>query len=158
MTAGHRKWFGMVTLVYLLGCSAAIVSAAPEVCFKKTCFNVEIAFTEEQKSEGLQHREILPPESGMLFVFGGNSRHRFWMKDTLIPLDIIWLDYAQKVVYIEHNAQPCSGEPCPSFSPDANAMYVLEVNAGLAKEQKIKIGSAAAFKNVVVKVGLDPNE
>ena len=105
-----------------------------KVCFENNCFEVEIADTLEKHAQGLMNRERLNSESGMLFIFDTESKRSFWMKNTLIPLDIIWIDENKKVVFIKHNAEPCKTEKCKTFGPNKNAKYVLEINGGLAEE------------------------
>jgi len=100
----------------------------------------------EDVQRGLQFRESLDKNKGMLFVFAESRRHAFWMKDTLIPLDIIWLDYARRVVYIAPNIPPCPQDPCPSYSPERDALYVLEINAGVAQQLGLKPGDLAEFR------------
>ena len=82
----------------------------------KIKIKVEIADTPEKRAEGLMFRDHLNENSGMFFVFDEESSHSFWMKNTLIPLDIIWINADKKVVYIKHKAQPCN-EECESFYP-----------------------------------------
>ena len=76
----------------------------------------------------------------MLFVFGGPGKYSFWMKNTLISLDIIWMDGDGKIVDIKEGAMPCGKNYCESYTPKAPAKYVLEINAGMAKETGMKIG------------------
>lgn len=104
----------------------------------------ELAFTDANRSRGLMFRESLPPDAGMLFVFPNLDIQSFWMKNTLIPLDILWLNERKEVVYIV-TAHPCKKEPCQSISPMQKARYVLEVNAGFAKKHKIDLGSQVEF-------------
>lgn len=86
-------------------------------------------------------RKNLKPESGMLFIFETEGRYPFWMKNTLIPLDIIWMDARQKVVFISENNLPCGqATSCPEIIPDQNALYVLEINVGKVKEIGLKTG------------------
>jgi hypothetical protein len=91
------------------------------------------------------YREKLDANAGMLFIFEQEGSYGFWMKNTLIPLDIIWLDKTKKVVYIKKNALPCSGDPCPVFQPQHNAFYVLEVNAGIVDEIGLAEGDYLTF-------------
>lgn len=113
---------------------------ADEVCIKDRCFTVEIAANQSQREYGLMNREHLDPDRGMLFVFEGDGYHSFWMKNTLIPLDIIWINSSQEIVYIERNAQPCTPDYCPLIDPWTNASYVLEINGGLCDEYDINAG------------------
>lgn len=113
-------------------------SGIPQICYKNNCYNLEIANTPELREKWLMNREILQEESGMIFIFEKDDIHKFWMKDTLIPLDMIWLSSWFQVIYIA-NAIPCKQEICPIYSPDKLAKYVLEVSAGQAAKLWLKI-------------------
>jgi len=90
-------------------------------------------------------REYLPENSGMLFIFPESGIYQFWMKNTLIPLDIIWLNENYKVVQIEH-VEPCQSNPCPIYNPEKEAKYVLEVNSRLTDKYSIQVESQAKLK------------
>jgi uncharacterized membrane protein (UPF0127 family) len=116
------------------------------VCFGKKCFLVELAKEEKELRKGLMFRENLDDDSGMLFVFEKEENHPFWMKNTLIPLDIIWIDKEKKVVFIKENAQPCKEDmECPLINPKRKAKYVLEISGGLSKELNIKTGDSVVL-------------
>ena len=117
-----------------------------EVCFKEHCFQVEVAFKEDQQARGLQFRKSMAEDEGMIFIFNEERRYSFWMKDTFIPLDMIWLNYAQKVVSIEKNVPPCKEDPCKSYRPKKRAYYVLEINAGLSDQLSINVGDYADIR------------
>ncbi len=123
---------------------------APElknkVCFKGECISVEIARTMDEQTRGLQGRESLADHTGMLFIFDTPQPYRFWMKDTLIPLDMIWLNSNQHVVYVSANVPPCKNMPCATYGPSVSAQYVLELNANSAAALGIKVGSKAEFQ------------
>lgn len=116
-----------------------------KVCFKKDCFLVELAETAEEKSKGLMFREELAKDHGMLFVFTEETKSSFWMKNTLIPLDIIWLNKDKEVVFISRNNQPCLPEECFSINPGVAAKYVLELNAGTVAAIGLVVGDKANF-------------
>ncbi|MDP3882711.1 MAG: DUF192 domain-containing protein [Candidatus Staskawiczbacteria bacterium] len=117
-------------------------------CIKDACFSVELADTNEERELGLMYRTQLDKNRGMLFVFGNKGIYPFWMKNTLIPLDIIWINNDLKVVFINENSQPCPVEgECISVNPEVSALYVLEINAGLSKELGIKIGDTLDIKS-----------
>ena len=116
-----------------------------KVCINSECFNVEIAKTFLEKANGLMNRTHLDKKAGMLFIFSSEGFHSFWMKNTLIPLDIIWISKDKKIVYIEHNVQPCKSFFCPSYAPKEKALYVLEINAGLSKQYNFKDGDDVVF-------------
>ena len=117
-----------------------------QVCYKDKCFNVEIAKTNEEQGKGLSGRKELSGDSGMLFIFKEPGKHSFWMKDTLIPLDIIWIDEDGRVVFIKENAEPCKEEACDSFAPNKEAKYVLEINGGKAEEIGLSVGDKIKIK------------
>jgi uncharacterized membrane protein (UPF0127 family) len=104
-------------------------------------FFVEIADTREERELGLMYREFMPANMGMLFVFEEENPRNFWMKNTLIPLDMIWLDAEKNIVDIQA-AQPCKVENCPIYSGKAPAQYVLELNPGVLKAA---VGTKAEF-------------
>ncbi len=117
-----------------------------EVCFNENCFAVKIADNEIEREQGLMNVESLEKNKGMLFIFPESGNYPFWMKDTLIELDIIWIDENFEVVYIAENQKPCViNEECPLISPNINAKYVLEMNAGLSGEIGLSIGDEMAF-------------
>ena len=119
----------------------------PEACFGYQCYKLEVARTQAEREKGLMFREKLDKSAGMLFIFDKEDIYPFWMENTLIPLDIIWLDENYKVVYIFKKAQPC-GEECENIMPDKAAQYVLELNAGEADRIKIKEGDELRFKKL----------
>ena len=67
------------------------------------------------------------------------------MKNCRIPLDILWLDQKQKVIHLEENVLPCQNDPCHIYYPSQKALYVLELNAGLIKKEKIRLGIHIQF-------------
>ncbi len=115
-----------------------------QVCFNKNCFSIELAITQEEKQIGLMNRNHLDKDKGMLFIYTTPQKASFWMKNTLIPLDIIWIDQDFNVVYIA-NAQSCKQDPCPIYNPDSEALYILEINSNLTKELNIKEGDKVSI-------------
>jgi uncharacterized membrane protein (UPF0127 family) len=138
----------IVIVVFFLSFSFAKNILAPDikkysigsVCFKERCFKVELAETRTQRDRGLMNRKELDRNEGMLFIFEKEGIYPFWMKNTFIPLDIIWIDSNNKIVYIGQNVQPCKSLICPSIVPSGKAKYVLEVNAGICKEINLRVG------------------
>jgi len=146
------KQFSIILLIILISSIAIYVffnyqPKIPRVCFEENCFEVEIAETQSEKAEGLMFREFLKEDKGMLFVYNEEGIYSFWMKNTLIPLDIIWVNAEGKVVYIEYEAQPC-GETCDSLNPQENAQFVLEINGGIVGKLNITVGDGVNFYNV----------
>jgi uncharacterized membrane protein (UPF0127 family) len=112
------------------------------VCFDKGCFDIEVADEASERINGLMGREELDKDSGMLFVFDREEVQGFWMKNTLISLDIIWIDSNNRVVYIKNDALPCE-DNCEIYFSNESALYVFEINAGMAKEFGIDVGEIA---------------
>lgn len=104
---------------------------------------VEIADTLDERTKGLMFRKTMPKEAGMFFIFEEESEKSFWMKNTLIPLDMIFIDAGYKVVSIAKNAQPCKGDPCAVYPSGKPAKFVLEVNAGVSDSIGLKDGDKA---------------
>lgn len=114
------------------------------VRFPGVQFGVEIAQTAAERTRGLMFRESMSQDQGMFFVFDDDTVRNFWMKNTLIPLDMIFVDKDGKVVSVSENVQPCKEKNsalCPSYSSILPARYVLEINAGLAQLHHIQTGS-----------------
>jgi uncharacterized membrane protein (UPF0127 family) len=111
-------------------------------------YRLELALTPEDQAQGLMYRESLPPRAGMLFVFDQPAPHHFWMKNTMIPLDMIWMDEAGKVTFVSADTPPCKADPCPTYGPDGPAKQVLEIPGGKAKEEKVEVGSVLKIEGV----------
>ena len=115
-----------------------------QVCINENCFIVELAITNEEKQIGVMNRPRLDKDKGMLFIYDNPTIASFWMKNTLIPLDIIWINKDFKIVYIA-NANPCIKDPCTIYTPDEDANYILEINSNLTKELNIKEGDEVSI-------------
>lgn len=122
-------------------------SAMPQVCFAHSaCLRVEVASTDAQRQKGLMYRRFLPRDRGMLFVFFQEGIWGFWMKNTRIPLDIIWMDSSGRVVGIARNVQPSGLDEPPVFNNDRPARYVLEANAGFTDQNGVMVGDQAHIR------------
>lgn len=104
--------------------------------------DVEFAETNYERETGLMYRTSMEKNQAMLFIFSEESPQNFYMKNTYIPLDIIYLDVNKKIVSFQENAKPMDETGLPSEIP---AMYVLEVNAGLAEKWLLEIGDTITF-------------
>jgi uncharacterized membrane protein (UPF0127 family) len=105
----------------------------------------ELAVTDEERARGLMFREKILPDQGMLFVFDREETQSFWMKNTLVYLDMLWLDSQRRVIHIERNVPPCKEDPCPSYGPRVPARYVLELKGGGAAANGIKLQDQLQF-------------
>ena len=103
-----------------------------------------IADNNLKKQKGLMNVNELKDDEGMIFLFNEQNKHTFWMKNTLIPLDIIWVDKDKTIVDII-TAQPCTSESCPFLYPKAESMYVIELQAGNSDKNNINIGDKLNF-------------
>ncbi|MEM9522977.1 MAG: DUF192 domain-containing protein [Pseudomonadota bacterium] len=103
-------------------------------------FRVEVADTAPERAQGLMYRETLARGAGMLFVYPFAQRVSFWMRNTLIPLDMIFVDARGVVRHVHENAVPLDETPIPGGGGDIQ--YVLEINGGLARQIGIAPGSA----------------
>ncbi len=106
---------------------------------------VEVADTPEKRTRGLMYRRDLAANAGMLFVFPEADVLKFWMKNTPLSLDLIFLDSERRIVGIIERATPFSTRP---LGPDVPAQYVLEVHGGFARRHGIAIGQRAQFVHV----------
>ena len=120
--------------------TSAVAEEAAWAEFHGQRFYVEIAADGPSRARGLMARDHLAADRGMLFIFPEQRPLAFWMKHTLIPLDIIYLDSEFRVVDIVFRAQPCTTPRCPSYPSRAPAQYALEINAGLAHQHGLKSG------------------
>ncbi|MBI2664397.1 DUF192 domain-containing protein [Candidatus Woesearchaeota archaeon] len=109
-------------------------------------FEVELPKTQEEFRQGLMFRESLAADRGMLFVFPDSAQRSFWMKNTLIPLDIIFID-EKFVIRKIHQAAPCAAEPCPTYQSGVPVKYVLEINGNLTKHYGIAEGDKIRLLN-----------
>jgi uncharacterized membrane protein (UPF0127 family) len=106
---------------------------------------VEVVADDESRAQGLMYRDHLPPGAGMLFFFKEMGEYPFWMKNTRIPLDMIWIDANKRIAHITPDVPPCQIDDCPSYPPNAPSLYVLEVAAGVAKQHALKNGDILKF-------------
>lgn len=129
--------------------AAAPVANGPRVVFPNGfVVKVEPVADEELRAQGLMFRDHLDPGAGMLFFFPGDDIYSFWMKNTRIPLDMIWLDSSKRIVHIKTDVPPCRIENCPSYNPGVQARYVLEVAGGESVKRGFKVGDVVQFEGM----------
>lgn len=107
--------------------------------------DIEIADTEFDTQTGLMYRDSMEDNQGMLFVFEDIKPRSFYMKNTRMPLDIIYVNEKGKIVSFQKNAKPFDESSLPSNFP---AQYVLEINAGLADKWNLKVGDSISYKSL----------
>jgi len=112
---------------------------------RSTTVTVELARTPDEQARGLMFRERLAPGTGMLFVFPVTEEHAFWMQNTLVPLDMIFIDEAGRVVGVVERAEPLTTTLRTVGKP---SRYVLEVAGGVAAERGIRPGDQVRFEGL----------
>src|SRR4026209_1381366 len=139
--------FFLITLMML---SAASCEAQPKVTIltksgREAAFQVEVADTPAKRTMGLQYRKELGSDRGMIFLFPAESPQTFWMKNTPIPLDMIFIDHERKIVGIIEQTVPFSLD---TRSVGVPSQFVLEINGGLAKRHGIQTGDRVRFDGI----------
>jgi len=126
--------------------SSYLDDSSSKVCFKDDlCLGVEVVSSSQDISGGLMYREGLDEGRGMLFVFGSEGRHGFWMKNMKFSVDMIWIGSDGRVVHVERSVPVCGEGSCPGYAPAEKAKYVLETRANFSAENGVDAGSMAAI-------------
>ena len=134
--AGALRPLLLAALLPLAACSAD----GPRVQIADATYTVEIADDPDEQRQGLMFRDTMPRDHGMLFIFDQERQRSFWMKNTRIPLDIIYFDAERRLVSVAENARPCRTRRCPGYPSEGPAQYVLELNAGEADRLGLERG------------------
>jgi hypothetical protein len=137
MRSIQKRSILLLISILLVACSQQITA----VRINDIVIPVELALTPEQQARGLMFRENLT--GGMLFAYDDEKVRNFWMKNTLIPLDIVFIDKENTIVTI-HHATPCREEPCTIYTSHP-AQYVLEVNGNFTQQHNTSIGMHVSF-------------
>lgn len=137
-------------LTVLITLNAVACEAQPKVTIstkagREVAFQVEIADTPAKRSMGLQYRKELGSDRGMIFLFPAESPQAFWMKNTPIPLDMIFIDRERRIVGIVEQTVPFSLDTRSVAVP---SQFVLEINGGLAKRLGIQAGDRVRFDGI----------
>ncbi len=112
---------------------------------KKIVVKAKVADTPKEREIGLMSVTKFPKDVGMFFIFQKPEIQNFWMKNTLIPLDMIFVDEKMKIVNIVKNVPPCRNDSCTSYKSSSPVLYVLEVNAGQSDVWGLKAGDSLQF-------------
>lgn len=150
----QQRLAALLLLLLLVPCSAqAGTDQAPAGLIPITLpggaiIHAELADTPQKRAEGLMYRTHLGADRGMLFTFLQAQAWTFWMKNTKIPLDIIWMNEKKQIVHIEPNVPICTrqDDSCPQYRPNDESLYVLELAGGRAESLKLQRGSKLQFK------------
>ena len=133
-------------LPLLLALSACASARTPWVEVGGERFQVEVADDDAERARGLMFRDAMADDHGMLFIHDRQEPQAYWMKNTRIPLDILYFDSARKLVSQQRDVPACTlGDGCPPYPSDAPARYVLELNAGQAEALKLQDGVELKF-------------
>jgi hypothetical protein len=132
----------LASLILFLGCNTSSKQASVQI--NNTIYSVKSAISSTEQIQGLMYIEQMPEDEGMLFIFKEDAERSFWMKNMLIPLDIIYINSNNKIVSISRNAVPCTvtdknQTKCPSYKSEKPAKYVLEINAGESLKQGFNV-------------------
>ena len=113
-------------------------------------YQVEVAADQASRAQGLMHRDELADGHGMLFIHDHEQPQAYWMKNTRIPLDILYFDNERRLVSQQRGVPPCSaGDRCPPYPSGAPARYVLELNAGQAAERGFRDGATLKLSSSI---------
>jgi uncharacterized membrane protein (UPF0127 family) len=135
-----------IVLLAALSLSACASTSGPWVELGGERYAIEIADDEAERARGLMYRDAMDAGRGMLFIHEAEEPQAYWMKNTRIPLDILYFDDGRKLVSQQRGVPPCSlGDACPSYPSNAPARYVLELNAGEAARLKLQDGAELIF-------------
>ena len=141
-------WVLFIVMIWLIVYATASYEKRPEVCFGSTCYDVEIADEPDERSKWLMWREKLADDAWMIFIFEEPGITQFWMKNTLIPLDILRINEQFRIIHIEKNVPPCTQDPCPTYGPtNKNSKYVLEINAWQADKYDLRLDRQWSLTN-----------
>lgn len=146
--------FCCLIALFSLCLSACASSTSHWVELKGQRYAVEIADDVNERARGLMYRDALPADYGMLFIYDQQQPLAFWMKNTKIPLDILYFDAKRKLVSIQRDIPPCSlGDRCPAYPSARPALYALELNAGRAQAMDIQHGDVLSFSSNIPTTG-----
>lgn len=144
------KILAVFLLIFLTGCTENFSQVYIDNGIGAIKINAEIADDNEERGKGLMFRQGLNENEGMLFIFDDEGYHPFWMKNTLIPLDIIFIGKNFTIVDIK-SAAPCREEPCMTYSSARPAKYVLEMNENFTLKWDIGIGDKLILNRRILK-------
>ena len=130
----------------LLSMAACASAGQPWVELEGQRYRVEIADDDAERARGLMFRDALAEGTGMLFIHPDETPQAYWMKNTRIPLDILYFDSSRRLVSQQRDVPPCTlGDACPAYPSTRAARYVLELNAGEAARLGLGDGAELRF-------------
>jgi len=141
-----RATLSCLFLAISLVAGCASMPSGPWVELKGKRIPIEIADDNAERMRGLMFRDELAAGTGMLFIHDLEQPQAYWMKNTRIPLDILYFDSSRRLVSAQRRVPPCSaGDRCPPYPSEGSALYVLELNAGEADAMGVRTGDTMIF-------------
>ena len=137
-----------ILFVFLFFIFSGHFAQAANVCVKEFCVDAQVVSSIEDMQRGLQGRDGLLENQGMLFDFKEASEHHFWMKDMKFAIDMILLDAQGKIIFIAPSKKPCQSDPCEIYGPSEKSSYVLEVVSGFAATHQLKEGDTLLISGI----------
>lgn len=147
---GRLARFGCIVLLFFAANDALAgqLFVKHDMLLNEKLYQLEIADSAARKSQGLMYRQSLAEDAGMLFVYSHPGDYRIWMKNTLIPLSVIWLDQEARIIDMKQ-LQPCRKDPCPVAAAHGKSMYIIELHP--SQHERFEIGDRLpAIANWVV--------
>lgn len=155
MDKANFRWRPLTTVLVIIGAAAILIAVIvsymistfqpkTEVIIGSQPYRLVVANDEASRLKGLSGVDSLGKNDGLLMVFDTDEKHGIWMKDMLIPIDILWLDSNKKVIYIVQDAQP-ELSTSEVFTPSKPARYVIELASGSAKQHSVRVGHEIQF-------------
>lgn len=155
MDKANFRWRPLTTVLVIIGAAAILIAVIvsymistfqpkTEVIIGTQPYRLAVADDDISRQKGLSGVTELGKNEGLLMVFDTDEKHGIWMKDMLIPIDILWLDSNKKVIYIVQDAQP-ELSTSEVFAPNKPARYVIELASGSAKQHSVRVGHEIQF-------------
>lgn len=137
-----RRYIYLLLLLFMVACSdeQAVFKQGKVIFTHKDSLRVDVAETAEQRAKGLMFKQYLAANTGLLFVFETETIQRVWMKNTLIPLDVVFISQQGVIISMIEHLKPCLIEVCDIYPSKGNALYMLEMNAGDVDKYHLTIG------------------
>lgn len=139
----------LILIVSAVSYIAATFQPKTEVQLGNGVYHLKIANTAATREKGLSGVKELQPNAGLLMIYEEDGFHQIWMKDMLIPIDIVWLDANKKVVHMVTDTSPDQSTKV-IFTPRKQARYIIELQSGSIRQQNIRLGQEATFDEKVV--------
>ncbi len=135
----------LLFLLWLLLNNTTVFANEVTININDQLFTVKLAITQAERSRGLMHIKSLPENSGMLFIYHEPQIISFWMKQTLIPLDLLFFDSDGRLIELYPNIRPCVSINCKMYTNKTPALFALELAGGTATKFNIQIGNNFIF-------------